>query len=66
MVRYSLEYKELGSTWIYATELITNNTYMSVSKTDESYIYEVRVTARNEFGLEKASKIVTVYFGGMH
>lgn len=65
LVQYSLEYKELESSWNSATVLKTNNTYMWISKTREAYVYEVRVTARNKFGLEKASNILIVHFGGM-
>lgn len=63
LVQYSLEYKELESSWNSATVLKTNNTYMWISKTREAYVYEVRVTARNKFGLEKASNILIVHFG---
>ena len=64
VAQYSLEYKDLNSSWTYARKLTTNNTYMWISKTDEAYVYEVRVTARNHFGLGNASNTLTVYFGG--
>ncbi|KAJ7385615.1 hypothetical protein OS493_015202 [Desmophyllum pertusum] len=51
VVQYSLEYKERGAPWIDGTELTTNNTYMTIIKNEKAYSYEVRVTARNKFGL---------------
>lgn len=65
MLQYQLEYKEQGSPWIDATELKTNNTYMLISKNEKAYIYEVRVTARNKFGLGAASEVVTAAFAGI-
>lgn len=65
MLQYQLEYKEQGSPWIDATELKTNNTYMLISKNEKAYIYEVRVTARNNFGLGAASEVVTAAFAGI-
>lgn len=63
VAQYLLEYKDLNSSWTYARKLTTNNTYMWISKTDEAYVYEVRVSARNHFGLGTASNTLTVYFG---
>ena len=65
MVQYSLEYKERGAPWIDGTELKTNNTYMTIIKNEKAYSYEVRVTARNKFGLGAASKVMTVHFAGI-
>lgn len=66
VMQYVLEYKEQGAPWIDAAELKTNNTYMSISKNEKSFVYEVRVKARNKFGLGAASKVITAYFAGTH
>jgi len=65
VLQYQLEYKIAGSPWIDATVLKTNNTYMLISKNEKTYIYEVRVTARNKFGFGAASKVVTAAFAGI-
>ena len=65
VLQYYLEYKEQGSPWIDATVLKTNSTYMLISKNEKAYVYEVRVTAKNKFGLGAASKVVTAAFAGI-
>ncbi|XP_078355234.1 neural cell adhesion molecule 2-like [Oculina patagonica] len=65
VMQYVLEYKEHGSPWIDATIIRTNNTYISISKNEKSFVYEVRVTARNKFGFGTASKVITAYFAGI-
>ena len=66
VMQYVLEYKEDSAPWIDAAELKTNNTYMSISKNEKSFIYDVRVTARNKFGLGTASKVIKAYFAGIY
>jgi len=56
VLHYQLECKIASSSWIDATVLKTNNTYMLISNNGKAYIYEVRVTARNKFGFGAASK----------
>ena len=65
VLQYQLEYKIAGSSWIDATVLKTNNTYMLISKNEKAYVYEIRVTARNKFGFGTASKVVTAAFAGI-
>jgi len=62
VLHYQLECKIASSSWIDATVLKTNNTYMLISNNGKAYIYEVRVTARNKFGFGAASKVVTAAF----
>ena len=64
MVKYSLEYKVLGAPWEDAEVMETNNTYQSIAKYGDSYIYEVRIRAGNMFGFGSASKIKIIYFAG--
>ena len=64
MVQYSLEYKVLGSPWEDAEVKETNNTHVLINKYDYSYIYEVRVRARNLFGFGPASEAERVCFAG--
>lgn len=64
MVKYSLEYKVHGAPWEDAEVMETNDTYMSIAKYGESYIYEVRIRAGNVFGCGSASKIRLIYFAG--
>jgi len=62
VVKYSLEYKVLGAPWEDAEVMETNNTYQSIAKYGDSYIYEVRIRAGNMFGFGSASKIKIIYF----
>lgn len=62
VLQYLLEYKVPSLSWEVAEFVETNHTYMLFIKYDESYVYKVRVTARNHFGFGATSKVVTVYF----
>ena len=65
MVKYSVEYKVLGSPWKDAEVKETNNTQILINKYDYSYIYEVRVSARNLFGFGPSSEAERVSFAGI-
>lgn len=62
MIKYSVEYKVLGSPWKDAEVKETNNTQILINKYDYSYIYEVRVRARNLFGFGPSSEAERVSF----
>ena len=64
VLQYLLEYKVPSLPWESAEFVETNHTYMLFIKYDDSYVYQVRVTARNHFGFGAASKVITVYFAG--
>ena len=49
VLQYSLEYKVPGLPWEEAVVVDTNKTYMLFLKYADTYIYEVRVSARNMF-----------------
>lgn len=65
VVQYSLEYKVRGLPWEEGEMRETNDRHMLVYKYEESYIYELRVRARNIFGFGPPSKVKLVYFAGI-
>lgn len=65
VLQYSLEYKVPGLPWEEAEVIQTNKTHMLFLKYADTYIYEVRVSARNIFGLGSATEVMKVYFAGM-
>ena len=63
--QYLLEYKVLEEPWESAKAVKTNETNMMfIQPKDETYIYEIRISASNEFGFGTISEVMRVYFAG--
>ena len=63
--QYLLEYKVLEEPWESAKAVKTNETNMMfIQPKDETYIYEIRISASNEFGFGTISEVIRVYFAG--
>ncbi|XP_074612717.1 contactin-5-like [Acropora palmata] len=61
--QYLLEYKVLEEPWESAKAVKTNETNMMfIQPKDETYIYEIRISASNEFGFGTISEVMRVYF----
>ncbi|XP_068708635.1 myomesin-1-like isoform X2 [Montipora foliosa] len=61
--QYLLEYKLPHDPWEFAKPVKTNDTHiLFIQPEDETYIYEIRISASNVFGFGTVSEVMTVYF----
>lgn len=61
--QYLLEYKLPHDPWKFAKPVKTNDTHiLFIQPEDETYIYEIRISASNVFGFGTVSEVMTVYF----